>query len=285
MSITSNKLMLINEWLIIICFVLIINISHVNTSQYSTICDLERCEQCNLFGECIKCKEGYELKESKCGITQCSHISNCNLCLEDQFECLKCNGMCVLKKGECNCTERPIVIGVCVLIGIIVVTFVIFALSTPGIVLTRKIRTKILQERNIDINREINNTLEKKEIISNDLSEFEKLYDMNKVFIGKGNKDKQCVACKSNSANVKLDCGCYLCFEDAKNITKSNNKKYCDKCHKEIHNETVITCGICFQNKSELSKFPCCCALWVCYDCFINCKRETNNCPACRDII
>ena len=278
--------MLINEWLIIICFVLIINISHVITSnQYRMICDLERCVQCNLFGECIKCKEGYELKESKCGITKCSQIANCNLCVEDQSECLKCKGICVLKKGKCNCTERPIIIGVCVLIGIIVVTFVIFALSTPGITLTRKIRMKILHERNIDTNREINNTLEKKEIINNDLSEFEKLYDMNKVFIGKGNKDKQCITCKSNSANVKLDCGCYLCFEDAKNITKSNNKKYCDKCNKEIHNETVITCGICFQNKSELSKFPCCCALWVCYDCFINCKRETNNCPACRDII
>ena len=46
-----------------------------------------------------------------------------------------------------------------------------------------------------------------------------------------------------------------------------------------------LQCGICLEKKIKIAKFNCRCALLVCKDCYIKCKLNNKNCPACRQPI
>ncbi len=111
------------------------------------------------------------------------------------------------------------------------------------------------------------------------INEFEK----NKIIINEDNiENKKCDNCLVNITNVKLNCNCFICFDCLK---KEELNKKCPKCKKGINNIQQITCGICFGNKKEISKFKCGCSLVVCFECYIKWRKENNFCPACRNLI
>ena len=107
----------------------------------------------------------------------------------------------------------------------------------------------------IIINPETENAIINQEKIDLLIEYFEK----NKI-INQDNINKKCNYCKENIPNLKLNCGCIVCFNCEKNMIG----KKCLKCNKDIIDTIQISCGICFQNKRELIKLPCQCSFVIC---------------------
>ena len=250
------------------------------------------CLQCRSINPrtCYQCRPEFTLYEKQCGMTTCDSIKHCELCTENQTECIKCKKICIVDNGECNCVERIVIIVVCILIGITVIAIVAYCLTKTGRLHNEAIVEIVtLRPQNLNSNRVRNyNSLEKKNCITIDnLEDFDELFEKSKIIIGKNVENKKCDFCQIQSGSLKLSCGCYLCYEDEKKVLLIENKgKICPVCKNEVNDTmTNCNCGICFQNKSELARFRCGCALVVCKNCFIQWKKEKQICPACRGII
>jgi len=114
-------------------------------------------------------------------------------------------------------------------------------------------------------------------------------------FIGKINNSENCCLCNDFLENnewtagiYKSSCGCIFC-ETHKTliISESKNEKEtkCPKCLKNKINfepNTLLSCEICYESKSQLVLFHESCPLKVCLDCKEKCIKESLKCPNCR---
>ena len=279
------------------------------------------CKYCtsSLEKTCFECFDGYKMFNGKCGTKNyCDSIKHCQYCEDNGSVCLKCSVICSTKNGKCECKERTAIIIFCIILSAIIVALTLYFLFKPA--KTRKGRVIELdqfqqmrfQGRNILEDKPTNQI----SIDESNVEDFEKEFDNGKIVLDEQYLDKKCDICLKNQSSLKLDCGCCLCFEDQKvleettimkkgkntnenerkgteegyiNEAKGNNKvkviKRCLACKKEINVIQVTVCGICFQNKCELSQFKCGCAFWVCKDCYVQWKRQNQNCPAFRNLI
>ena len=103
-----------------------------------------------------------------------------------------------------------------------------------------------------------------------------------KIVMDRDISKKKCYICKNNSCNLKLGCGCLICFECEKKCVKDN---ICLNCKKNIISMQQVSCSICYANKKELSYFNCSCKNVVCKECFIKWRKQNNICPFCRRTI
>lgn len=230
---------------------------------------------------CYECTPDFILYDRRCANSECKNIKHCSLC--EGNECLKCSGICIVDNGKCNCTEKIVIIIVCILIGIIVVGIVIYCMVKPSKIRNTSI-IHIVNMRQENVNEQ-NDFLKIKHTNENyDLEDYDDLFEKSKIVIGKNIENQKCDLCKKQPSNQKLSCGCFICNEDDKKILL-NKSKICPVCKKEVSDTTPTTCGICFQNKSELCRFRCGCAMVVCKQCFITWKKSKQICPACRGII
>ena len=247
---------------------------------------------------CIECSKNYILHLGDCGKNEKCNIKNCELCSFENI-CIKCKS-CVTSSGKCSCIERIIIYVSCGIISCLIIGIVLYCLIHP-------VKSSINFNKNPTIYREmvrrnrLINTIQNynyenfnNNVISNfnfgnnftkNISdeflkeEFEKnKIDINGIII----ENKKCDNCLNNLCNVKLNCGCFICFDCLK---KEEINKICPKCKKSINNIQQITCSICFGNKNEISKFKCNCSLVVCLECYIKWKKENDFCPACRNKI
>ena len=239
-------------------------------------CEEHNCIKCNILTSttfnCEKCEKGYLLKNGICGEKKCKNFPHCNLCDNYRNICLNCRRYCNVVNNECSCTEFYVVISFCVFISIVIIGIFIYCLF-------RKIKIPHLtveeyRIHHIIINPETENAIINQEKIDFLIEYFEK----NKI-INQDNINKKCNYCKENIPNLKLNCGCIVCFNCEKNIIG----KKCLKCNKDIIDTIQISCGICFQNKRELIKLPCQCSFVICKQCFIRLRRNNNYCPGCRE--
>ena len=226
---------------------------------------------------CFECDSSFTLYERQCGISECDHLKHCSLC--NQNECIKCKSICILSNGECKCTERIVIIIVCIILSLLVVGLVIYCLTKP-----QGIRIVPMQARNIIEGGKLGKIKTTNENL--DLEDYDDVFMKNRIIIGKNIENKKCELCRKQPVNLKLSCGCFLCMDDDKKILLQENKiKICPICKREVTDSIPTNCGICFQNKSELCKFSCGCALVVCKQCFIQWKKTKQVCPACRLVI
>lgn len=265
--------------------ILIIYIYYTNCEK----CQDENCQKCS--GDksyCYKCKEGFINHYSICGI-KCNSIINCQICSPDKTKCIKCKPNCSFNGILCDCTERYVLTIVCILIAISTIS--ITCLCLMNISWTRGInslyfysghfRPSIFNSRvsiRNHLSEEENNEIEKK------LKEIKYINDFNenKTIENKNIVNKKCFICKNNICNLKLNCGCYICFECEKACIKTN---ICLNCNKNIASMQQVSCSICFCNKKEMSTFSCPCKTVICKDCYLKWRRQHNFCPSCRSPI
>ena len=246
---------------------------------------------------CIECTNNYILHLGDCGTYEECNIKNCELCSFEN-KCIKCKS-CVTSSGKCTCRERIIIYISCGILSLLIIGIVLYCLIHPvkssvdlkknPIVYREMLRRNRLinhfqnyNEDNFnysDINN-FNSNRNRKKLSDEFLrEEFEK----NKIDINDINiENKKCDNCFINLCNVKLNCGCFICFDCLK---KEEINKICPKCKMSINNIQQITCSICFGNKKEISKFKCNCSLAVCLECYIKWRKENDFCPACRNKI
>lgn len=248
-------------------------------------CSDSNCLVCSsvLPHSCYECTPSFTLYERQCAVSDCKKIKHCSLC--NNNECLKCSGICILDNGKCNCTEKIVIIIVCILIGVLALGVVIYCLVKPSRIRNTAI-INIVNMRQETINEQREFIKIKHANENMDLEDYDDLFEKSKFVIGKNIENKKCDLCKKQQCNLKLSCGCFICNEDDKKLLLDKSKgKICPLCKKEVTDVTPTTCGICFQNKSELCKFRCGCAMVVCKQCFITWKKSKQICPACREII
>ena len=95
-------------------------------------CSDSNCLVCSsvLPHSCYECTPSFTLYERQCAVSDCKKIKHCSLC--NNNECLKCSGICILDNGKCNCTEKIVIIIVCILIGVLALGVVIYCLVKPS---------------------------------------------------------------------------------------------------------------------------------------------------------
>lgn len=251
----------------------------------NTNCTDESCMSCSLDGSyCFKCKPGFKRFYSKCG-KKCSSILNCNLCDATEKKCVRCKSNCIFNGTICDCTERYVLAVVCLVFTIFMIFIFLFCLMHSSFVrvfasfgyLSGRFSPSILNMTDISRNNNIYTNFD----IENRITEFELQNDFKKrkIIVDKDLNKKKCYICKNNSCNLKLSCGCFICFECEKKCVKDG---ICLNCNKNITNMQQISCSICFGNKKELSFFNCNCKNVVCEECFIKWRKQNNLCPFCR---
>lgn len=273
---------------IIIILIITITTTKAESEQIQSlnyICEDSNCITCGskYKHSCIQCDINYILFLGECGLQENCTIKNCEICL-DEKKCLKCKS-CITSTGKCSCIERIIIYIFCALLSFFIIGVVLYCLMHPvkssldlnkdfNIIIRRNLNNHNIHVNNINDNFMLKNLSD--EFLIN---EFEK----NKIIINEDNiENKKCDNCLVNITNVKLNCNCFICFDCLK---KEELNKKCPKCKKGINNIQQITCGICFGNKKEISKFKCGCSLVVCFECYIKWRKENNFCPACRNLI
>ena len=257
----------------------------------------ENCLSCNFKYEtkCKECKFGYKLENGKCSliysdinICEKRGFNNCKYC--DTKQCIECldhyefdyyNLYCKKKKNSL----KTIIIIVVLFSIIIILLIIIFYIKR------RKNRNNEVRIAQNNINNNNHNTFiayrNIREITSSD-----KIYEKNlsnefnrqKI---KLQKNKMCQICKKNIGKYIGDCGCIVCqkHSNLENvIKKEENYKFCPKCGKMIKNLSLIknNCHICLQEVLSVCHFKCGCAIEVCENCYINCKKKKKKCPGCR---
>ena len=269
-----------NQFIFILIF---IRLYYIKTRK----CKEENCLICSGDNSiCYKCKEGFINHYSVCGI-KCNSIINCQLCNAQKTKCVKCKSNCYYNGIKCNCTERYILTVVCILIAITTISVTCLCLMNinsrriinnmyfysghlrPSIFNTRiyNNRYNLSEEENSEIENKINEI----KIISD--------FNRNKIKEGKNIEKKKCVICKANDCNLKLNCGCYICFPCEKKCIKTN---ICLNCKKSIESMQQVSCSICLCNKKEISTFNCPCKTVICKECYIKWRKQNNFCPSCR---
>ena len=263
-------------------FLVYIHFALINTEK----CQEESCLMCSKSGNyCLKCKEGFIRHYSVCGI-KCKSIINCQLCNADKTKCIKCKSNCIFNGKYCDCTERYVLAIVCVFIAISTISITIFCLLntswrrgiTNYYILSGQLRPSIFHRRNFSWNdlsfrenNEIENKIKEVKIIND--------FNRNKVIEKRNIENKKCFICKNNVCNLKLNCGCYICFTCEKECIKNN---ICLNCHKNISSMRQVSCSICFCNKKEISNFNCPCKSVICKECYLKWRKQNNSCPSCR---
>ena len=265
---------------IFIFFIIYIHIVFISNGK----CKDENCLECSISGQnCFECKKGFINHNKICGI-KCKSIVNCQICNIDKTKCIKCRSNCVYNGSICDCTERYVLIIVCIFITVSTVSVVCFCLmSTPHrrnvyYIFSGHIRPYLLY-RSIFIrnnlteeeNNEIENKIKEVKIIND--------FNQNKIKENKNIVKKKCVICKNNDCNLKFNCGCYICFGCEKECIKNN---VCLNGHKNISSMMQVSCSICFCNKKEISTFNCPCKAVICKECYLKWRKQNNFCPSCR---
>ena len=263
-------------------FLFFLHIYLIKCPSYN--CTDTGCFACSLDGSyCFKCKPGFSRHYSKCG-KKCSSILNCQLCDITEKKCVRCKSNCVFNGTICDCTERYILTAVCLIFTLFMIFTFFFCLMHKSFVrafsnfsyLSGRIAPSILNRT--DASRNIVYTNFNIENRINEL-ELERDFNQNKINVDKDINKKKCYICKNNSCNLKLGCGCLICFECEKKCVKKN---ICLNCNKNITSMEQVSCSICYGNKKELSYFNCNCKNVVCKECYIKCRKQTNLCPFCR---
>ena len=245
-------------------------------------CYDNRCLKCYRPEEsyCLKCQDEFELVGGKCGEEECSSLPHCKYCNRELNRCYKCKGVCILKGNDCDCVERVVIIVVCVVISLLVIGVVLYCLIKPN--------SGFGSQQILGINSQLQRGNNPNVLYTNVKSESERrselidMFNENKIVLGRGNTKLKCMICKVQPGNVKLSCGCCLCFKDEKDVKTMGNLSECPVCHKVVKDILQVTCGICFANKTEIAKFKCGCAFVVCRDCYVTWRLNHDDCPACR---
>ena len=247
-------------------------------------CTDESCISCSLDGSyCFKCQPGFIRHYSRCG-KKCSSILNCNLCDKSEKKCVRCKRNCIFNGTICDCTERYVLAGVCLIFTILMIFIFFFCLMHNSFArsfatfsyLSGRMAPSILNRTEVSrnimyTNIEIENKIQELEL--------EREFNAKKINIDKDINKKKCYICKNNSCNLKLGCGCFICFDCEKKCVKNN---ICLSCNKNITTMQQVSCSICYGIKKELSYFNCNCKNVVCKECFIKCRKQNNLCPFCR---
>ena len=249
-------------------------------------CDsnLNICKECEsntklLSGKCYGPYDYYDIKS----------LENCRY--SDSKRCIEClsgyklddNEICVKIK---NSSKKIIII---IIFALIIILLLI------AIYCIRKRKNQRNEVRIAHINNNNNNhnvDLNIRYQSSQEISSSNKIYEkdlsdeFNRQKI-KIQKTKLCYICKKNKGKYIGDCGCIVCQEHSnfKNIIKNEeNYKICFNCGKTIKNLSLIkySCNICLQDVPSVCHFKCGCAIEVCENCYINCKKINKKCPGCR---
>ena len=249
-------------------------------------CKDESCKICSGDGSyCYKCKDGFVNHYSNCGI-KCKSIINCQLCSADKKKCVKCKSNCYYNGIRCDCTERYVLTVVCIFIAITTISMTCLCLMNVS---SRRIITNMNFYSGHAIPTIFNRTIysrynlsqEENSKIENKIYEMKIISDFNrrKIKEGKNIEKKKCVICKINDCNLKLNCGCYICFSCEKKCIRTNT---CLNCKKSISSMQQVSCSICFCAKKEVSTFNCPCKTVICKECYIKWRKQNNFCPSCR---
>ena len=264
----------------LLLYLFIFQIYFIKCANYN--CSDKACMACSLDDDkyCFKCKPGFIRYYAKCG-KECSSIMNCLLCDREEKKCIRCKSNCIFNGTYCDCTQRYILVIVCLVFTIFMIsafffclihktfvrTFATFNFLTGGISPENRNESTRADFRAFDIENRIYDI------------ELERDFNQRKIILDKDIGKKKCYICKNNSCNLKLGCNCLICFECEKKCVKDN---ICLNCNKNITNMEQISCSICYANKKELSYFNCNCKNVVCKECFIKCRKQNNFCPFCR---
>ena len=246
-------------------------------------CFDESCSECTSDGTyCYKCKNGFIKHYSKCG-KNCKSIRNCQLCNANESKCIKCKSNCIFTGIYCDCTERYVLIFVFLFFSIFMIAIIIFCLIHP---VSR--RTAFLLNAfsgpspSIFSNRTMSrNPLHEEIAINNKINELKLINDFNKnkIEVDEDIETKKCFICKKSNCNLKMGCGCFICFECEKKCIKVNS---CLNCNQSITTMKQVSCSICFCNKKEISTFNCPCKIVICKECYLKWRKQNNFCPSCR---
>lgn len=269
---------------IFIFFIYLIKCPNYNCTDVS-------CMSCSSDGSyCFKCKPGFSRHYSKCG-KKCSSIVNCNLCDITEKKCIRCKSNCVFNGKMCDCTERYILAVVCLFFSLFMLFIFFFCLTHKSFLralssfsyLSGRIAPSILNRTDITRNNYYNYNFNSTEIDNKIMElELEREFNQKKISVDKDIYKKKCYICKNNSCNLKLGCGCLICFECEKKCVRNN---ICLNCNKNITSMQQVSCSICYANKKEFSYFNCSCKNVVCKECFIKWRKQNNMCPFCRRTI
>ena len=254
------------------------------------VCFDQYCLECTKDGTyCFKCRKGFERHYSICG-KKCKSIKNCQTCNVEETRCIKCKSNCIFNGKYCDCTERYVLFFVCFTFSVAMISVIYCCFAHPSSTYWRR-RFRLLnifpvQNNNISIFNDSRNhpssLHEETNInISNRINELEliKEFNNNKIEVDKDIENKMCCICNNNNCNLKLGCGCFICYDcEKKCITVGK----CLKCNQEIKTMQQISCSICFCNKKEISTFNCQCKIVICKACFLKWRKENNFCPSCR---
>ena len=248
----------------------------------------QSCELCSEQGDyCYKCKSGFIRHYSNCGKI-CNSIINCELCNAEESKCIKCRSNCIFTGIYCDCTERYVLAFALIIFSIFMIAIIIFCLAHTSSRRMRSIlnvlygggsvsnfsptsisRHPLPEEISYNIN--INNRLNELKLIND--------FNKNKIEVDNDIENKKCFVCKNNICNLKMGCGCFICFECEKKCIKVN---MCLNCNKNITTMQQVSCSICFCNKKEISTFNCACKIVICKECYLKWRKQNNFCPSCR---
>ena len=267
-------------------------------------CRDPKCSFCYDNIGCIICENGYDLIDGRC-LKKSEFNETVKNCISYDYDgkCIRCDSLCILKGGECNCKIVKRII-IYLTIGILVVIIAWIVLS-------------IFMQRD--------SLPQHEELIENDLQLIEdnKITQQELQLLQEKDKNlKKCFYCKIETALYRLSCGCLLCKDDFKELMeklneseinldteisnniiikkkpKNNargldilenssstkiNKRRCPCCLKffEAHKQIAQQCEICFETTTKIFHFKCGCALSVCKNCF-NKIIVNRKCPGCR---
>ena len=255
---------------------------------------------------CYQCKDGYILKKDKknngqCVATNaysydCISLNHCKKCL-NSGKCAACYenyyiddyGKCKEKGKDSNNSNLNGSSAIIITVFFVVIIIIICAKKKKKKQSTnqrRVNRNNLNNINNININLNISN-LNEQRISSNEiiLNENELSDEFNRLKIKFENK--LCQVCKIEKGKYIGDCGCVVCQKHSnfKEVINDEGKlKICFNCGKTIKDLKLIktSCQICLEEVPSLCHFKCGCAIEVCENCYIKCRKDSKRCPACR---
>lgn len=253
----------------------------------SNQCNIKNCATCSIYNSnfCIECIKGFSRSKGQCG-KKCKTITNCLLCDDSKLICIQCAQNCKLINNICSCQLRYILYFVFFIITILAVGITVYCMTHN--ILARANINIFNNLRLIRLNNSNNRLVSEPVIINNNqeqkIDEAKLINDFlrNKIDLIDEIENKMCDCCKNVTCNIKLDCGCYVCFGCEKKLIKNN---ICLNCGKNFTKMNQISCSICLNNKKEMGYFDCKCKMVVCKECYIKWRLKNNNCPTCKSVI
>ena len=283
-----------------------------NKEKCLIYCSDKNCLKCSLNGEdeiCDQCKEGYYLKKDEKNNGQCvavvyysnCYINHCKKCLKSG-KCVECyDNYYVNAFGKCdkgkdsnnsNHNSNPSVLATLISIIFFVLLVIIAYIREKEICINLPNQRRVNRDNLNNINNNIiininRSNLNEQRVSSNEiiLNENELSDEFKRLRIKIENK--LCQVCKKENGKYIGDCGCIVCQEHSnfKEVINIEGKfKICFNCGKTIKDLKLIktSCQICLEEVPSLCHFKCGCAIEVCENCYIKCRKESKRCPACR---